>query len=51
MQQSIILASFISAYQLHVPVELPCYDFVPVKNLLTRAYVIQAYTAGILQRT
>lgn len=28
-----------SLYQLHVPVQLPCYDFVPVKNLPTQASV------------
>ena len=30
---------FKSSYQLHVPVQLPCYDFVPVKNLPTQAYI------------
>jgi len=36
---STILCFLKSAYQLHVPVQLPCYDFVPVKNLPTQAYV------------
>lgn len=26
-----------TSYQLHVPVQLPCYDFVPVKNPPTQA--------------
>lgn len=29
--------SYYSSYQLHVPVRLPCYDFVPVKNLPRQA--------------
>jgi len=27
-----IVVNFKSAYQLHVPVQLPCYDFVPESN-------------------
>ena len=34
------LVTLNSIYQLHVPVQLPCYDFVPVKNLPTQAYLI-----------
>ena len=30
-----ILQSNLSHYQLHVPVQLPCYDFVPITNLPT----------------
>lgn len=30
-----ILRSNLSHYQLHVPVQLPCYDFVPITNLPT----------------
>lgn len=46
MRKTTAAISFISIlilkpkYQLHVPVQLPCYDFVPVKNLPTQAAVI-----------
>lgn len=36
---AVFCAFYLPFYQLHVPVQLPCYDFVPVRNLPTQAYV------------